>query len=159
VPTAGKTWAKERDNVILNELPKLKKGWSVSTATYDPCVFIIKSPKGQKVPTTPSKWAENELSGMKTKKNIESRKPSLAINDLWNHTYISVHTDDFDCITESMADLKEIVSIMDNAFSHNVDANTRGCPAVARGGCLCAGREWAHRSSRSCARRRSGRPL
>ena len=125
IPMAGKTWANERDRVLLKHLPSVKKGWAVSTATYDPCVFIIRSPR--KHTDRPSNI--KSVSGQEHANNAHrsvycdtSATEATLFNfgdDKFNTTYISIHTDDLDIIGDSLEDIKEVVKVLDSQFGHN----------------------------------------
>jgi hypothetical protein len=131
IPSAGKTWANERDRVLLKHLPSVKKGWAVSTATYDPCVFIIRSPR--KSTDRPSNI--KSVSGQEHANNAHRRvycdtttsEASLFNfgDDKFNTTYISIHTDDLDIIGDSLDDIKEVVSVLDSQFGHNGNAGVK----------------------------------
>jgi hypothetical protein len=46
VPTAGRVFAKERDRLILEHIPK-ETGWKAWQCTYDPCIYVIETDKGK----------------------------------------------------------------------------------------------------------------
>ena len=45
LPTAGRTFAKERNRLLLEELPK-RTGWKTSKLTREPCVYKIETENG-----------------------------------------------------------------------------------------------------------------
>eukprot|EP01048_Picozoa_sp_COSAG05_P002832 COSAG05_NODE_123_length_17568_cov_235.438148_12_plen_134_part_00 len=45
VPTAARVFSKERDRLMLTELPKAT-GWTVSLGTYESCMYKIQTHKG-----------------------------------------------------------------------------------------------------------------
>ena len=42
MPTASRVFSKERDRLLLEELPKHHPGVTVQQMEYEPCLFIIK---------------------------------------------------------------------------------------------------------------------
>ena len=121
IPIAGRTWANERDRVILEELPKQKRGWIVHTATYDPCVFIIRTPvnKDNTDLKIKPKSAKPTCTNPACQARYGTNKLFTFGDKAYKSTFISCHTDDLDMVSESSSDIKEITDFLDKQFAHD----------------------------------------